>query len=43
LKAESKAIATSIAKETRTAVTTSFNFFSAKGTGYGSLTCILHK
>jgi hypothetical protein len=43
LKAESKATAESITKETQTAVTKSFNFFSAKGTACRGSICILHK
>jgi len=43
LKAESKATAESTTKETQTAVTKSFNFFSAKGTGWGGSIHILHK
>jgi hypothetical protein len=43
LKAESKATAESITKETQTAVTKSFNFFSARGTGCRGSICILHK
>jgi hypothetical protein len=43
IKAESKATAESITKETQTAVTKSSNLFSAKSTGCGGSICILHK
>jgi hypothetical protein len=43
LKAEIKASAESITQETWTAVTTNFNFFSAKGTGCRGSVCILRE